>query len=347
MEQTESGLAFVPWGWMPSSMQIRVGMEPPFTRFRAANGWPGNTDEWQKWLEDVANAMKEFLWPRWDTQSRTWDGDVRAAKELTVADLELMQVLRPRLDAPIGAGGTAHRRLFLEEDKGPPTWKGLLEYLPAASGNLQQQFDGLLIEGGMQLAEPAILQLKMRMQRPRPYQTSFLLGTDVFPYDVAVTAVTPSLVSGNCLQGMMALANVVVRSEFRTGEPLSSEVLLALQRFFVDGGDRRVYAGVHYPSDNLSSWFAALRLCRRLAFDNPDDQELRRKQRQRAREVLWAGIQQSPVFNAMETSEAHSIAMRALEEEAQQNVDLDGSDQPILGFSQEVREAQAVSTHPS
>ncbi len=34
----------------------------------------------------------------------------------------------------------------------------------------------------------------------------------------------------------------------------------ALQQFAVDIGDRRVFAGVHYPSDNISSWYAALRI---------------------------------------------------------------------------------------
>jgi hypothetical protein len=33
-----------------------------------------------------------------------------------------------------------------------------------------------------------------------------------------------------------------------------------LQQFTVDIGDRRVFAGVHYPSDNLSSWYTALKL---------------------------------------------------------------------------------------
>ena len=31
-------------------------------------------------------------------------------------------------------------------------------------------------------------------------------------------------------------------------------------QYAVDFGDRRVFAGVHYPSDNLASWVAVLRL---------------------------------------------------------------------------------------
>jgi hypothetical protein len=33
-----------------------------------------------------------------------------------------------------------------------------------------------------------------------------------------------------------------------------------LGQFGVDIGDRRVFAGVHYPSDNMASWIMALRL---------------------------------------------------------------------------------------
>lgn len=41
----------------------------------------------------------------------------------------------------------------------------------------------------------------------------------------------------------------------------------ALEQFGVDIGDRRVFAGVHYPSDNLSSWILALRLGREVFAD--------------------------------------------------------------------------------
>jgi hypothetical protein len=34
-----------------------------------------------------------------------------------------------------------------------------------------------------------------------------------------------------------------------------------MQQYTADIGDRRVFAGVHYPSDNISSWFCALRMC--------------------------------------------------------------------------------------
>ena len=39
---------------------------------------------------------------------------------------------------------------------------------------------------------------------------------------------------------------------------LTQAQVTALQALAVDMGDRRVFAGVHYPSDNLLSWFVAL-----------------------------------------------------------------------------------------
>jgi hypothetical protein len=34
----------------------------------------------------------------------------------------------------------------------------------------------------------------------------------------------------------------------------------SLAQYMVDIGDRRVFAGVHYPSDNIASWIMALSL---------------------------------------------------------------------------------------
>ena len=44
------------------------------------------------------------------------------------------------------------------------------------------------------------------------------------------------------------------------GEELTISQWKALQQYAVDMGDRRVFAGVHYPSDNLSSWLMVMRV---------------------------------------------------------------------------------------
>jgi len=64
-----------------------------------------------------------------------------------------------------------------------------------------------------------------------------------------------------------------------------------LQQFTVDVGDRRVFAGVHYPSDNLASWFTALNLVPRV-FDEEVAPDIKA--------FLWEAINsRSIVFDAI------------------------------------------------
>ena len=91
------------------------------------------------------------------------------------------------------------------------------------------------------------LQIKERLQRPRAYQVALIQGRAGFLHRPAATADTPSMCSGHCLQGSLAGCRVF-DSDARRMTNRSIEIL---QQFTVDIGDRRVFAGVHYPSDNL------------------------------------------------------------------------------------------------
>ena len=48
------------------------------------------------------------------------------------------------------------------------------------------------------------------------------------------------------------------------GLKIENSHLIALSHFGMDHGDRRVFAGVHYPSDNLASWAIASDLISRI-----------------------------------------------------------------------------------
>jgi hypothetical protein len=281
---------FVPWGWMPKPFQDAMPI-PGHPRFQPSG-------DWLPWLERTADELKAFLWPRW--RSGAWDGDLGLASRLTAADLALMASLTALLTQPVGPAGPTHEELFLKEDAARPSLDGLRGYLPSPPQIVVTNFDRLLSEGG-QIGEGAAIELKQRMQRPRPYQTAFLLDpARRFEYRVATTAVTPSLVSGHALQGAMALANVVVRLEHLQGTVLEPSVLEQIERYFIHIGDRRVMAGVHYPTDNVSSWYTVLRLCRHVVFDTPEDPINTAKQQLRARTVLWeAVVRHSPVWQAL------------------------------------------------
>ena len=308
---------FAPYGWMPNGQGDKLPESMP-SRFRNEDGTPCPASSWVAWLDSHANRLASFLWPRWANGG--WQGAISPedALDLIQADLQLMGPLSARLDAHVGQATATHRELFHREDEGPPQVSDLFLYAPAADDALVLRFNALLIDGGVALAAPASLELKQRMQRPRPYQVSFILHPDKrHVYEVAHTATTPSMVCGHCLQGALALADIVVRFEIESGRPLGHETLIGLQQFLVDSGDRRVFAGVHYPSDNLSSWYTALRYCRRLEFTPTEDPAQIRWQRTRAREVLWAAVQLSAVHAAMVAQGAPYLrALQILESEA-------------------------------
>jgi hypothetical protein len=102
------------------------------------------------------------------------------------------------------------------------------------------------------------------------------------------SAITPAMISGHCIQGTLALAQV----QLALGEVLQATSGLTddMQRFLIDTGDRRVFAGLHYPSDNLGSWFTALSLCQHVFGDRAAE----------IRSHLWHAITtHSSVYEAM------------------------------------------------
>jgi hypothetical protein len=282
-------MEYAPYGLMPEEWNSNTELPRP-QAFRNADGTATSPAQWAQWLNDTADDLGSFLWPRFDGSQ--WIGSAKSEMDaLTRADLTLMASLSPQLKQTIPGTTTTHERLFLAEDPKPPNLAGFLHYAPQAPVKLAKQFDSWLLQGGGDMARPVSLNLKRRMQRPRPYQVALQLGIQpVLAYRAASSATSPAMVSGHCIQGSMALANVVVSFESLYG-PMEATMLGLVQRYFIDTGDRRVFAGVHYPTDNISSWFVALRLCRRVYAEAEAD---------RARQVLWSAIQSGEVFIAIQ-----------------------------------------------
>jgi hypothetical protein len=187
---------------------------------------------------------------------------------LTKADLALMKVLAAKMSRcailPAGVNELEHWELFLAEDKfgGDDGDMGdtLSFYAPFLTEGLQQQSVGALKTGRVRKLGSLIMFLKVAFDRPRAYQAAQLLSTDHdFTYEVAVTGSTPSFISGHCLQALLASAYLYERLVV-TGAHLPAMAVEALKQYASDVGDRRVFAGVHYPSDSLGSWLVALLL---------------------------------------------------------------------------------------
>jgi hypothetical protein len=248
------------YGFMPDSWQAADDLGKP-DRFKNADGSPATHEDWIAWLEARADELASVLWPRF---SAGWQGSSAAGmRALTLADLALMRSkLLPVLEEIVPGTKIKHSAFFLLEDKKPPNAEGLLHYAANAPGPLLANFDEWSLGGLRDLGRPPTLNLKRRMQRPRPHQAAFLeSASSHFNYKAAASATTPSLVSGHALQAAMGLVNLVVEFEQSTGKPTDAALLSALQQYFIDAGDRRVFAGVHYPTDNVASWAVALQLC--------------------------------------------------------------------------------------
>ena len=68
------------------------------------------------------------------------------------------------------------------------------------------------------------------------------------------------MISGHALEGVMAGCAVFAGLE----TSLTPDAMRALQQWTVDIGDRRVMAGVHYPTDSFASWIVALDMADRV-----------------------------------------------------------------------------------
>jgi PAP2 superfamily len=278
-----------PYGYMNEHWMYDVRTRRVPVGFRVG-GAPANEAVYIKWLEGTVDDIAQFLWPRFDQSTGTWVGSAAAtAWELTEVDLDLMRTLRTKLTerAPCRDPSLAesHKSFFLVEDTEsmPDTVFKYESALPASTAaDLKTAIGKGLGEFG-----PAPLRFKEYFQRPRPYQTAFILNRE-FAYEWAKSAVSPALISGHAIQGVIAGTRGYV-SCLRT-LALTAGATENLMQWCIDVGDRRVFAGVHYPSDNLASWYIALLICDNYVFG-----ELR----QEARAFIAEAIRRSAVYQAV------------------------------------------------
>ena len=83
-------------------------------------------------------------------------------------------------------------------------------YDPAMEYRLLEKMPGLFIcVSRLEGAGTAAVQMKQFLQRPRGYQVSLLFGNAAFRSLQAVSADTPSMVSGHCYEGGMQVGGLI------------------------------------------------------------------------------------------------------------------------------------------
>ncbi len=296
-------IAYPPYGRMILEWETYLG-EPG--KEPAPTDWSGQI-AWAQWRDGVSTLLAQTLWPRWEPKTG-WVGAAAADMHaLTLADFELFHSLRPQMQGDeVLPGGAliAQIKLFQLEDeadaKDPATDEVKVDRSLDASlrlylaGVVDQATLNTIVEGYLtglgRKSGNVDLEIKRDMQRPRPYQIAFMLGEERFAHNYAKSAVTPSMISGHCVEAMMG--GVAAWYALETGGLLAAHPTLgeALARHTVDAGDRRVFGGVHYPSDNISSWLTGLLMSPQVCPDG------------RGGAWLWDSIQRhSRVYKALAT----------------------------------------------
>jgi PAP2 superfamily len=277
-----------PWGVMEEYLQGQMRNSdrviPP--AWRLPDGSKPNAGQLEHWRAGLIAELAGLLWPTFDPTTLEWSATPN--ERLIQVDFELLNVLKDKLDRPIGEGTYyTHRMLFKEEDNESKGFGLNYErYDAALPAYLRDSLPNILLNGFDRKLGSLHYQLKQAFQRPRAYQVAAIRGWE-YSGMWAKTGGTPSFISGHCLEG--AIAGCSAFALF--GMTVDSVSVDILQQFCVDIGDRRVFAGVHYPSDNLGSWITALHLLP-YVFDASVEQEVRA--------FLWGAIDsKSMVFAAI------------------------------------------------
>lgn len=212
--------------------------------------------KWDAWVQSQAVLLEKCFGPFWGAQdwSRKWAPLTRVDLGILI-DLRTQKYWTQVIDAtpPVA---TKHSQLFNDEDDGLSE-KTVVKYCPA--GSFRWNDLSLLLSTKDQMLRDYMgtihITLKRKFQRPRPHQAAAILLTVAdakkIQFEGARSGATPAFISGHAFENGLSYLGVL-RALKTSGA--SAPALGACAHMITDIGDRRVFAGVHYPSDSLASW---------------------------------------------------------------------------------------------
>lgn len=229
-----------------------------------------------KWRKAEADEVARYLWPRY-VGGEDWEGAASIKGiDLTNFEIDLIfneyrkddAVFDSAPDTPLATSDLGvHRDFFRKEDDVSKKYV-LGEDLKYYDSTLDQdELDRAIFEiaqafdtgNGIGKKVSGLFWFKGQFFRPRPYQVAALFKKYHFSSEMAFTGLHSSMFSGHCIQGAL-IGCSVYEAWLLEGKKISDDRLTALAQYSMDFGDRRVMAGVHYPSDNFASWGIALSL---------------------------------------------------------------------------------------
>jgi hypothetical protein len=224
-----------------------------------------------KFEANIIEWISKYLWPVFNPLPSVACASGSKIEQLTLADLDILKRLNWMTQINPANVKHSNQLLFRAEDLSATGMANSFSHYLFGSdsedvlhNNPMQSATCTEVQSIVLRTTPLSLgmlyRLKEKFQRMRPYQAAYLLGKrHEFDYYGAATAFSPSVPSGHCLQGMLAACNIL--SSHLSGKiKLDNPQLQSLKQIAVDIGDRRVFAGVHYPSDNIASWYCMFQL---------------------------------------------------------------------------------------
>lgn len=271
-----SGGAIPPWGYLNFEFMddIKDVKRPQDWKSTSALTPAERQTDFDRWTETTLRLIVEKLWPLYCRHKREWRGESTAIMHpLTLADLNLMiELQEPRkgvrrfdevVVSPLRAAQwRLNSDLFQDEDNqgGSHVYEGFKFYDRSQDDKVLAAMSHICFRNDRNKNGNVNSIFKNHLQRPRPMQMALHHNLEAFQYRDSATASTPSMCGGHCLQALISIAALVERL-LDDGITLTPDTLVAFGQWAVDIGDRRVMAGLHYPSDNICSWLLCLRLC--------------------------------------------------------------------------------------
>lgn len=310
MSWKDSGLP--PYGWLPTLATIND--TPPAD-------WQGSQADFVTWRAGMLTLIQQRIWPVCDLGAKTWVGDAAAfLREITLADLAIlkaisadgpMKLLNRLPESPLRhLGCPLHQAFYDAEDGGTAIADPRRMYDRQSNADTFLTPIGDLFTRGRARKSTlgVIYWFKRALQRPRPFQCGLLLDIEI-KHEGAKSGLHPATISGHCFQGMASLAGIAERLLLdRTA--VSEEQWSWIRRICADFGDRRVMAGVHFPSDNLASWIVMLDLSQHVV----DGAVLTEVKRQMSEAIRTSEIYQRIVGSVQAGGSPYGAALQALQD---------------------------------
>lgn len=246
--------------------------------------WPGvrtpaGEQAFKEWRDDRMAAIRDNLWPEWIDGQGWYGAAASKAYAMTEHEIAAMTVefsksdILERIPGHSSFHYTQKDHFEYEDLRIIGSIKEDLESTgvqPKIGHNFffyddtprdpaeQARIIEILSESYTKKTNQFYFWFKDRLMRPRPLQAALIVGQREFTSRRAFSGMHSSIVSGHASTGILIRCGVLER--WLDDGDVPEGLLKSFSQYIVDVGDRRVFAGVHYPTDNISSWVLALEL---------------------------------------------------------------------------------------